>query len=422
VNHLKRSAIGLASVAVVVVLYGLGVLAYQAAATIPDDPRVDAPRYGGRGPHAVGTRAVRLDGAPPLRLDLWYPASGDAGHAATVSYAYELKWLVRSRRPVRTVGRATRDAPFADAPTPGPLVVLSPGFALPSAGYVWLAERLASHGFVVVAPEHREAMDVALDGFWRSVIDRPADVFATLDWADREAASGGLLAGVADPDRVAIVGHSLGGTTALAMAGARLDLEGFARLCAEPAWREGDHAFLCELVLSDVDAMAARAGLDTTPGGLWPAVSDRRVDAVVAMASDAFLFGPAGLAPIDAPLLAVGGTADPSAPFAWSSAWAFEHAASPRKALAALHGAGHTVFAGSCDAVPFYRAIGAGGFCSDASWEMDRAHDAIAHLVTAFLRAELMDDGEAERDLRPEAVAMAGVDYRAQGYPRTYGP
>ena len=414
--HLKRSAIGLASVVALVVLYLLGVVAYQAAATIPDDPRADAPRYGGRGPHAVGTRDVRLGSAGPLRLSLWYPAGGDAGQAATVGYAYELKWLVRSRRPVRTVGRATRDAPFAEASAPRPLVVLSPGFALPTAGYVWLAERLASHGFVVVAPEHPERMDVALDGFWRGVIDRPADVVATLDWVDREAASGGLLAGVADPDRVAMVGHSLGGTTALAMAGARLDLGGFARLCARPAWREGEHAFLCDLVLSDVDAMAARAGLDATPGGLWPAVSDRRVDAVVAMASDAFLFGPAGLAGVQAPLLAIGGTADASAPFAWSSGWAFAHAASPRKARAALDGAGHMVFAGSCDAVPFYRAIGAGGFCSDPGWAMDRGHDAIAHLVTAFLRAELMDDDQARRALGPEAVVLAGVDYRARGY------
>ena len=416
-KHLKRTARVMASLVGLVALYLAGAVGYQAVAMTPDLPRDDAPRYGGWGPHGVGTRQASTGGSTPLGTTLWYPTDDPAGgDGPRTSYRYEMKWFVRTSVPVRAAGRAVRDAPNAASLDERPVIVLSSGFALPSAGYVWLAERLASHGFLVVAPEHPERMDAALDGFWKGVIDRPRDLVEVLDWLDGEAATGGTLAGVADPRRVAVVGHSLGGTTALALAGARLDLDRFAGLCDEPAWRDGEQAFLCGLVLADVDAMAARADLPSAPTGRWPTLRDERVDAVVAMASDAFLFGPDGLASIDVPLLAIGGTADASAPFAWSSAWAFEHAAGPRAARAGLVGAGHMVFAGSCAAVPFYRAIGAGGFCSDAAWEMDRAHDAIAHLVTAFLRAELGGEEDAARALSEERVGLPGIDYRARGY------
>lgn len=402
----------------VLALAGGGVLAYQAAALTPDDPRADATAYGGWGPHPVGTREARLDGDAALDLTIWYPASGATRRDGTVRYPYELKWFVRTRALARAAGRAERSAPVADLNRAGPVVALSPGFALSVGGYVWLGERLASHGFVVIAPEHPEAMDASLDGFWQGVIDRPGQVSAVLDWVSLQAAPGGWLAGVADPSRVAVVGHSLGGTTALALAGARLDLDGFSELCATPAWREGDHAFLCDLVLSDVAAMATRAGLDAVPEGAWRSAADPRVGAVVAMASDAFLFGPTGLAGVHAPLLAIGGTADASAPYAWSSAWAFEHASAPRAARAALDGAGHMVFTGSCGAVPFLRAIGAGGLCSDRAWRMDEAHDRIAHLVTAFLRAELAGDVDAADALAPDAVRLSGIEVEARGYRR----
>ena len=56
--------------------------------------------------------------------------------------------------------------------------------------------------------------------------------------------------------------------------------------------------------------MAARAGLDPMPEGLWPSLGDPRVTAIIPMAGDSYLFDKAGLAKITIPMMAMGGTAD----------------------------------------------------------------------------------------------------------------
>jgi hypothetical protein len=49
----------------------------------------DAAIYGAPGPHAVGTRVVALDDAPPVTATAWYPARRDRRSDARVaSYPY----------------------------------------------------------------------------------------------------------------------------------------------------------------------------------------------------------------------------------------------------------------------------------------------------------------------------------------------
>ena len=80
--------------------------------------------------------------------------------------------------------------------------------------YLPLAEHLASRGFVVLGPEHAE-VDWAAD-ILQTTADRPLAISATIDLAED-----GALDGIIDTDRVAVVGHSWGGYTAFAVAGAR---------------------------------------------------------------------------------------------------------------------------------------------------------------------------------------------------------
>jgi predicted dienelactone hydrolase len=65
--------------------------------------------------------------------------------------------------------------------------------------------------------------------------------------------------------------------------------------------------------------MAARAGLDPMPQGLWPAMGDPRVTAIIPMSSDSYLFDKAGLAKITIPMMTMGGTADTGTPYLWGS-------------------------------------------------------------------------------------------------------
>ena len=83
---------------------------------------------------------------------------------------------------------------------------------------------------------------------------------------------------------MAVIGHSYGGYTALAAAGAQMDTSSLKAAC-ETARKTGDPlAFLCDALLPHLDDMADLAGLGALPTGLWPAWADPRVDAVVSMA------------------------------------------------------------------------------------------------------------------------------------------
>ena len=59
-------------------------------------------------------------------------------------------------------GQADRNAPYDLRSDPYPVVVLSPGYAIGSTSYAWLAEHLASHGLIVISPEHEEELNPAV--------------------------------------------------------------------------------------------------------------------------------------------------------------------------------------------------------------------------------------------------------------------
>lgn len=102
--------------------------------------------------------AVGVHAGDCLPVTLWYPAKDDGRGEVRSSYAYPLKWFVRLDRVAPVVARARWNAPFDPSLGPRPVVVLSPGFTVPRSGYAWLAERLATHGFLVVALERDEVM------------------------------------------------------------------------------------------------------------------------------------------------------------------------------------------------------------------------------------------------------------------------
>jgi predicted dienelactone hydrolase len=98
-----------------------------------------------------------------------------------------------------------------------PLVVISHGTGGSHLAYRTLAAHLARHGFVVAMLEHprNNRNNNDLGGTAANLANRPRHIRLAIDWAFSPSAFGPSL----EPDAVAIVGHSMGGYTALATAG-----------------------------------------------------------------------------------------------------------------------------------------------------------------------------------------------------------
>ncbi len=340
-------------------------------------------RFGAPGPHAVGFDRMTVASGGPLEALVWYPAAGGEGVPATYSSDVQLfdpvgRFSVGSWR-----GSAIGEAPTAETAGPYPVVVLSPGFAMSSSSYAWLGEHLASFGFFVVSPDHDEVLDPARLGV--AGVGRAGDLRLVLDHLVRH----GRFSAMVDVDRLAVVGHSLGGFAALAAGGARLDTDDFGRRCAAAYLQADPSSWLCDVLEPQVESMAEAAGLDAVPPGLWPSMGDHRVDAIVSMAGDAFLFGADGLAAIEVPTMVIGGTADTDAPFHWTSHLAYDHVSSDVRKMLVLPDAGHMIFANSCDVTRRLIEVAPNDFCFDEHWERGAAHRLVADRTTAFLQAAL---------------------------------
>lgn len=188
---------------------------------------------------------------------------------------------------------------------PAPVVVISHGLGSDPKAFAYLGEHLASHGFVAVLPQHigsdavmRQAL---LLGVARSsvnrmeFVDRPLDVKFTLDELERLSQS--ELAGKININQVAVIGHSFGGYTALALAGAKFNQ---ARLMQECNNRQ---------ITLNASYFLQCLAVDLPP--LTEDFSDRRIKAAIALNPlTSVVFGPEGMSHIQVPTIIVGGSAD----------------------------------------------------------------------------------------------------------------
>jgi dienelactone hydrolase len=204
------------------------------------------------GGNLVGTREVRLvdsSRADPFRSDgskrellvrFWYPASLASGCIAA-PYTSPQVWSYLSTLVGVALPQVTTHSCLNAPVTAGahPVVTLTHGFTGTFTDYTFLAEDLASRGYVVASVDHtHEATAVEFpDGrletsvfgshltkYTRSdagslgfaVAVRLDDLqFVLNELARLNAASGGDFAGTLDLSRVGLVGHSLGGLTTL---------------------------------------------------------------------------------------------------------------------------------------------------------------------------------------------------------------
>ena len=163
---------------------------------------------------------------------------------------------------------AVRNAP----PTAGehPLVVLSHGYRGNWSNQIWLASALAQKGYIVAAINHpgsttHDRSPQAAAQLWQ----RPVDLRRAIDAVTTQPEKFGRVAN----DRIAAVGHSLGGWTALEIAGARFDPERFAQDCKA-------HSQLSSCTVYEQMNTASTADSKAELAADW---RDKRVTAVVTL-------------------------------------------------------------------------------------------------------------------------------------------
>lgn len=195
-----------------------------------------APTPSQPGPFPVGVRTVtyqdrrrpKPDGTPRLLVtEIWYPATQDTRGQPGVSYDVrerfteeQLKVFPASVPLLQT--SAVRDATPAKSHGPFPLVVFSHGQGAIRWQSTFYTVLLASHGFVVVSPDHEGGtLDYAVRNQLQDVgigmLTRPVDVQYLITEYSRLPETDPLH-GMVDPARVGVTGHSFGALTSLRVA------------------------------------------------------------------------------------------------------------------------------------------------------------------------------------------------------------
>jgi len=214
-------------------------------------------------PYKAGYRRLKWHDAArdrPVWGDLWYPADA-AGDEQSLPYGLGQGSVI----PGSVL--AAQGAPF-------PLLVLSHGASGSAPAYAWVAEYLARQGVFVLGVSH----------FGESFIYGPQSVdpsAVTRLWLRPRDCSFALTQLLAEPefqsaiarDRIGALGHSSGGATVIALAGATFDPAALFAYCRSDAAR-GDRG--CQYGGPLIAA-------PRTPAEATQSYHDPRIEAIVAL-------------------------------------------------------------------------------------------------------------------------------------------
>ena len=158
-----------------------------------------------RGPYGVGVTTIQLDDTSrPTAANHAFPGSSDRKIPLEVWYPTAPAAGVENR----DVDLDAGDAPF-------PLIILSHGLSALRRLYSSYGQHLASHGYIVAAPDY-PLSNLTAPGGPRliAVLEQPKDVSFVIDkMLEFNAADGNRFKGAIDPDRIGATGHSLGAMT-----------------------------------------------------------------------------------------------------------------------------------------------------------------------------------------------------------------
>ncbi len=236
---------------------------------------------------------------------------------------------------------------------PTPLIVISHGLASDRLTFTYLAEHFASQGFPVASITHPGSDSQRFQSFLAGteidyrvipsdLVNRPLDIKYFLD----------ALAKGATPDwninlnQVGLIGHSMGGYTALAVAGAPIDWSGVRQECDRRSSNQPrDFTFNLSILLQ-CRILAAEPNTVN--------LRDDRVKAAVAINPiGSAIFGQAGISQIKIPLMIIAGSEDIFAPPLEEQFIPFTWLTTPDKYLAVMNLGTHFSVLGTSEAGVF---------------------------------------------------------------------
>ena len=194
-----------------------------------------------------------------------------------------------------------------------PLVVISHGFGASRENLGYLARHLASYGVSVAAIEHpgsnmsainqgANAADLKKLINPQEFINRPKDISFLLNELAKLNKQPGRLQGKLNTQQVNVIGHSLGGYTALAVAGGEINIQQLRRFCQK------------SLNMASAPGDWLQCAAATLPEKKLQLQDPRIKSAIALNPMIGKLFGERGLSKINKPVLILTGTDDSLTP------------------------------------------------------------------------------------------------------------
>lgn len=201
-----------------------------------------------------------------------------------------------------------------------PLIIFTHGRGSVRSELQYLAEHLASHGYVVVTPEHpgsnENQINTKLTIAPQEFLARPRDINFVIDQL-AQMNTEGEWRGKLGTDNILIVGYSLGGSTALSLAGAQMDLSETEANC---------QANIMTFSLGEVTQCVAAQ----LPEDQYDLRETRIKSAIALSPTTSLLFGENGLSKLAVPTLMLFGSADKTTPAISEQVIPFQQMPAPR--------------------------------------------------------------------------------------------
>ncbi len=376
------------------------------------DALPDAPELAARGTYGVGVQTIDLvhrnqldilnikDGEAPLytrpiTIEVWYPANIPEGTTAIENYTQVLGRKGAPGRPLVPFtfkGRALRDAVIATTTSKYPLIILSHGYVGSRFLFTYLAENLASKGYIVASIDHTDSTYKDAANFTSTLVNRSLDQLFVLDQMDLlgQAKSGSFLSGYVDASNTGLVGYSMGGYGGLNTCGAGYSEKALG---------------LFKSLTGGSDALGQRGAANEA----YQKSIDPRIKAFVALAPWGMANGvwdANGLAGLKTPTFFVSGSQDDISMYENGVKAIYEGAVNSDRYLLTYINARHNVAPNPPANATLKEGLDIDEYLryADSVWDMRRINNINQHFVTAFFGIHLKGEAfESYLDLKEDA-------------------